>query len=263
MDNDAIKAALGASLNGGFEVYERRPGVLQVIAPISHEDGDMVDIYLQSSHNDPELVRICDFGMALMRLSYNFEIHTPARQSILDSILINSGVQNGQGNLYLDTPLDSLYEGILQFAGCVQRVSSMSYWSREVVRSVFYENLADYIVAELGSFAPAPDVSPLPDYPIRVDWRLTHNRRDFYVFGVRGNDKAKNVTIALLEFQKANLSFISLVVHEDLEELGWKETRWLTANADTQYPALDDFRERAPHDIARLASAVSGDADHP
>ena len=263
MDNDAIKASLGASLNGGFHVYERRSGDLQLIAPISHEDGDMVDIYLQSSPDDPEQVRICDFGMALMRLSYNFEINTPVRRSILDSILINSGVQNDEGNLYLDTSLDSIYEGILQFAGCVQRVSSMSHWSREVVRSAFYENLAGYISDDLGTFAPVPDVSPLPGYPISVDWQLTHNQRNFYVFGVRGNDKAKNVTIALLEFQKANLPFISLVVHEDLEDLGWKETRLLTANADTQYPALDDFRERAPHDIARLAGVVSDDADHP
>ena len=263
MDNDTIKAALGAALNGGLDVYERRPGDLQVIAPISHEDGDMVDIYLQSSPNDPERVRICDFGMALMRLSYNFEINTPVRQSILDSILINSGVQNDEGNLYLDAPLGSLYEGILQFAGCVQRVSSMSYWSREVVRSAFYENLNDYIAGDLGLFAPARDVSPLPNYPISVDWQLSFNRRNFYVFGVRGNDKAKNVTIALLEFQKANLPFISLVVHENLEELGWKETRLLTANADTQYPALDDFRERAVPDIERLAGVGSGDPSRP
>lgn len=263
MDSDTIKAALGASLNGGFDVYEHRPGDLQVIAPISHEDGDMVDIYLQSSPNDPEQVRICDFGMALMRLSYNFEINTPVRQSILDSILFNSGVQNDEGNLHLDAPLASLYEGILQFAGCIQRVSSMSYWSREVVRSTFYENLDDYIAGELGSFAPARDTSPLPGYPLSVDWQLSLNHRNFYVFGVRGNDKAKNVTIALLEFQKANLPFISLVVHENLEELGWKETRLLTANADTQYPALDDFRERAVPDIERLAGVGSGDPAHP
>ena len=255
MDNDTIKAALGAALNGGFDVYERRPGDLQVIAPISHEDGDMVDIYLQSSPNDPERVRICDFGMALMRLSYNFEINTPVRQSILDSILINSGVQNDEGNLYLDAPLGSLYEGILQFAGCVQRVSSMSYWNRETVRSAFYEDLGSYIETDLSRFAPVPDLAPLPGYPLSVDWQLTHNDRQFFVFGVRGNDKAKNVTIALLEFQKAGVPFISLVVHEDIDELSRRDAWLLTANADTQYPGFSEFRERASGDILRFVGA--------
>ena len=255
MDNDTIKAALGAALNGGFDVYERRPGDLQVIAPISHEDGDMVDIYLQSSPNDPERVRICDFGMALMRLSYNFEINTPVRQSILDSILINSGVQNDEGNLYLDAPLGSLYEGILQFAGCVQRVSSMSYWNRETVRSAFYEDLGSYIETDLSRFAPVPDLAPLPGYPLSVDWQLTHSDRQFFVFGVRGNDKAKNVTIALLEFQKAGVPFISLVVHEDIDELSRRDAWLLTANADTQYPGFSEFRERASGDILRFVGA--------
>lgn len=251
MDSDTIRA----SLNGGFDVYERRPGDLQVIAPISHEDGDMVDIYLQSSPNDPERVRICDFGMALMRLSYNFEINTPVRQNILDSILINSSVQNDAGNLYLDAPLASLYEGILQFAGCVQRVSSMSYWNRETVRSAFYEDLGSYIETDLSRFAPMPNLAPLPGYPLSVDWQLTHNDRQFFVFGVRGNDKAKNVTIALLEFQKAGVPFISLVVHEDIDELSRRDAWLLTANADTQYPGFSEFRERASGDILRFVGA--------
>ena len=257
MNNEVIKAALRESLNSGFDLYERRAGALQLIAPISHEDGDMVDIYLQQSPRGAEQVRICDFGMALMRLSYSFEINSPTRRGILESILINSGVRNDNGNLYIDAPIDSLYEGILQFAGCVQKVSSMSYWSREVVRSAFYDDLAEYVRSSLAVFSPEQDVAPLPDYPISIDWQLTHNDRNFYVFGVRGNDKAKTVTIALLEFQKANLPFISLVIHEDIEELGSKETLMLMRNADRQYPAIGDFRERASDDIVRLAGAVA------
>ena len=41
-----------------------------------------------------------------------------------------------------------------------------------------------YIVSELGQFAPARDLTPLQDYPVTVDWSLSYNQRDFYVFGV-------------------------------------------------------------------------------
>ena len=150
---------------------------------------------------------------------------TDARRRIFDSILVNNGVSNNEGNLYLDMSASRLYEGILQFAGCVQKVCNMRYWSRELVRSEFYDDLKEYISTELTPFSPIADHSPIPDNPIfSVDWSLTHQDRSFYLFGVRGNDKAKNVAIALLEFQKAELPFISLVVHEDMEETGEKRT---------------------------------------
>lgn len=253
--NKAIRLLRERTRNG-FDVYERRPGKHQLIVPILHEDGDMVDIYLQDSPKGEHYVRICDFGMALMRLSYAYEINSQARERIFNSILINNGVCNEGGNLYLDVAPGRLYEGILQFAGCVQKVCNMRYWSREIVRSAFYDDLRNYATTELEPFHPKPDVHPLPSYEmISVDWSLTHNDRSFYLFGIGSRDKAKNVAISLLEFQKANLPFISLVVHEDMEELGRRERQYLTKNADTQYPTLEDFQERAHSDISRLAAA--------
>ncbi len=235
--------------------YERRQGNYQIIFPIFHEDGDMVDIYFQESPSGSEYVRICDFGMALMRLSYTYDITTEARGRIFDSILTNNGVHNENGNLFLDCPVNSVYEGILQFAGCVQKVCNMRYWRRETVRNVFYQDLEQWITTSLAVFQPQPDFFPLSDYPNSVDWSLKHNNRDFYVFGVLGNDKAKNVAISLLEFQKVRLPFFSLVVHEDFEDLGRREQLYLTRNADTQYPSLIDFQTKALEDINRFAGA--------
>ena len=193
--------------------------------------------------------------MTLMRLSYTFEISTATRERILDSILINNGVEQREGNLYLDAPVNLLYQSILQFAGCVQKVCNMRYWKRETVRSAFYDDLGDYVTTQMKRFSPAQDHAPLEQYAIfSVDWFLEHNSRNLYVFGIMGDDKAKNVAISLLEFQKAQLPFISLVVHEDMEELGKRASLYLTKNADIQYPALDDFREKAVDDILRIAA---------
>ena len=254
MEIKRLRESLLHSFGAGFDVYERRPGDYQLIVPIRHEDGDMIDVYLQDSPRGKGYVRICDFGMTLMRLSYTYEINTPARLQIFENILINNSVRNDAGNLYLDAPFANLYESILQFVGCAQKVCNMRYWSREITRSVFYDDLRDCVAVKLSQFEPVADQFPIPDFPNSVDWSLTHNRRNFYVFGVLGNDKAKNVTISLLEFQKSNLPFISLVVHENMEELGKRERLLLTRNADTQYPALTDFMEKGAQDIYRFTS---------
>ncbi len=255
MDINKVNHLLCDRAKASFEVYERRHGTYQLIIPILHEDGDMVDIYFQDSPKGENYVRVCDFGMAIMRLSYAYEINTDSRRRIFDSILMNSGVQNEKGNLYLDTPLSMLYESILQFAGCVQKICNMRYWSREMVRSTFYEDLKEYTTTELRNFSPQPDVTPIADYElITVDWSLSHNNRKFYLFGVRGNSKAKSTAIALLELKRASLMFTSLVIHENMLELGTKEAAYLTKNADKQYLKLDDFREDGIPDINRLAA---------
>ncbi len=255
MDINNIRASLSSSISSGFDIYERCRGDYQLIVPIFHEDGDMVDIYLQESPQGEAYVRLCDLGMALMRLSYSYDLNTDARRRIFDDILINNRVVNDDGNLRLDVPVGALYEGIMQFAGCVQKVCNMRYWARETVRSAFYDDLSYYITSNLTSYSPVASQAPLPSAGVfSVDWTLTHNRRDFYLFGVLGNDKAKNVAITLLEFQKATLPFISLVIHEDMEALGRRERQYLTRNADRQYPVLDDFKESVEADLRRLAA---------
>ena len=257
MNVSSVQESLRRSLGAGLDIYERRSGTFQLIVPIRHEDGDMVDIYLQDSPRGDGYIRICDFGMTLMRLSYTLDLNTPTRQRIFDSILMNNGVANDDGNLFLDTPITLLYESILQFAGCAQKVCNMRYWNRENIRSAFYDDLNEYVENELTQFSPVPGVSPLPDYPITVDWLLKHNSRDFYLYGVRGDDKAKSVALSLRECQQAHIPFISLVVHENMDDLGSEERFYLTKYADDQYPTLDDFREQGVANVVRLAGVAS------
>ncbi|HBP53867.1 MAG TPA: hypothetical protein DD643_05800 [Synechococcus sp. UBA8638] len=254
MDISNIRSLLSTRMAAGFDCYERRPGHYQLIVPITHEDGDMVDIYLQNSPLGESYVRICDCAMTLMRLSYSYDLTTSTRRRIFHDILVNNRIECEEGNLYIDTSTDMLYEGIMQFAGCIQKVCNMRYWTRETVRSAFYEDLNEYIQTKLTLFSPISNQSPLPnDGLYSVDWTLTHNKRNFYLFGVRGNNKAKSVAIILLELQKVDLPFISLIVHEAMEDLGRKERQYLTRNADRQYPVLMDFKESGLADLKRLA----------
>jgi len=256
MDINHIRALLETIPATGFDLYERETGDYQLVVPIHHEDNDMLDVYLEESPFGDAYIRICDFGLTLMRLSYTFDIGTQTRKSILESILVNNRVSSEAGNLYIDVPLRELYQGILQFTGCIQKICNMRYWGRETSRSAFYSDLKNYVATDLTQFSPEANLAPLSDYPvISVDWSLTHNSRNLYLYGVGGDDKAKTVAIYLLEFKKAQLPFISFVVHEDMEELGRREKAYLTRNADKQYPDLESFRGDAVDDIRRLAGA--------
>ncbi len=255
MNIEKVRESIGRGMPSGFDFYERSPGIHQIIVPILHEDGDMVDIYVQDSPKGDGYVRLCDFGMALMRLSYSFDVSTSTRERILESLLINNGVKRGDEGLYLDAPIGVVYQSVLQFAGCVQKVCNMRYWNRETIRSAFYDDLNEYVATEMKRFSPVQNHTPMEGYDIlSVDWFLTHNERNIYVFGVRGDNKAKNVAISLLEFQKAELPFISIVAHEDIEALGSREKLYLLNNADIQYSQLDEFKKKSALAIQRVAA---------
>jgi len=245
---------LRAQFNNRVDFREKRPGVLQLILPLYHEDGDMIDIFIESRNGD-NVIRISDYGMTLMRLSYSFDLDTPNKERIFSKILSENLVTEDNGKLYLDTKPESLYPSILQFAQTVAKVSNMRLYKREVVQSLFYEILAEVIEEDLKIYSPRPNIFPLPDRDdLEVDYQFDIKPYPIYLFGVKDSAKARLATICCLEFQRAKLKFKGFVVHEDFDNLSKKDRNRITSATDKQFISLDDFRSNARQVFEREAA---------
>lgn len=258
MDDMDIQEILKAEFNQHIAFRERRPNVLQVVAPLYHEDGDMVDIFLDIPATPEGPIRISDHGMTLMRLSYSYVIDTPTKRKILDRILAENGVRESQGRLYVEAPPQRIYPALLQFAQTVAKVSNMQVFKREVIQNLFYEALDDFVTSKLGSYRPQQNYQPLPDRDdLDVDWRFPLSTRDIYLYGVRDGSKARLVGLTCLEFQKKAVPFRSVIIHEDFEnEMSKKDQRRITNVADKQFATLPDFVSEAERYFAREAAAI-------
>ncbi len=235
-------------------VFEKRPGVMQVAVPLYHEDGDRVDLYVEDAPRSG-LLRVCDHGMTLMRLSYAIEEMTPARTRVLERVLAEAGVAEEEGNLYLDVAPGSLVPALLQLAQAEARVGTMRLYRRETVANLFQDDLDEFAQAELTEYAPRRRVMPIASRDdLEVDWLLTVRNHPHYLFGVRDAGRARLATIACLEFQRAGLSFRSVVVHEAMQRLPKSDQMRITSAADKQFPSLKDFFERAREFFAREAA---------
>lgn len=245
---------LKAQFNNRIAFREKRPGVLQLVAPLYHEDGDMVDIFLQES-KDRGTIRISDFGMTIMRLSYSFDIDTPNKERIFYRILGENQVSEENGSLFIETRPESLYPAILQFAQTIAKVSNMRLYKREVVQSLFYEILEEIIQEKLRPYNPQPGVFPLPERDdLEVDYLFDISPHPIYLFGVKDSAKARLATICCLEFQRAKIKFKGFVVHEDFDGLNKKDRNRITSAVDKQFISLDDFRANAPQVFEREAA---------
>jgi len=145
---------LNQQFNGRMAIRVRRPGVTQLLAPLFHEDGDMVDIFVDEPINDSGTVRISDHGSTLMRLSYTYDLDTENRQRIFNRILSENRIQEQDGRQFIDTEPGRLYPAMLQIAQAVAKVSSMQYYKREVIKNLFYEQLTEFIEAQLARYNP-------------------------------------------------------------------------------------------------------------
>ncbi|MDX9787904.1 MAG: DUF1828 domain-containing protein [Desulfobacterales bacterium] len=245
---------LKAQFNERIRIVEKRPGIHQIIAPIFHEDGDLMDIYIEKS-TSPGMLRISDHAMTLMRLSYDMEIDTPNKERVFKNILLENKLSEENGRLFIDTKEESLYPAMMQFTQAVAKVSNMRVLKREVVKGLFYEMLEDYIENKLAKYNPVKSVTPINDRAeLEVDYLIETNKKKLFLLGVKDNAKARIATISFLEFQKAKISFCGVVVHDDFEALSRKDRSMITSAADKQFVSFADFQEKGPAFIEREAA---------
>ena len=234
---------LSEQFNGRLKVVEKRPGIYQLLLPFYYEDGDMMEIFLQKENG---LWKVCDYAMTYMRLSYSYNIDTENKEKIFLKIISENGLNEENGNIFIIAKDDNLYPSILQFITGISKVSSMRYFKREVIESLFYEQLDEFIFSELQNYKPQKNIFPIQNRDdLEVDFALYPNGYPVYLFGVKDVPKARLAAICCLEFQKHNLKFRSYIVHEDFEKLSKKDRARLTSACDKQFISLDDFKENS------------------
>ncbi len=140
--NQKIIDKLKTQFNGRLRIAEKRPGIWQLYIPFYHEDGDMIVIFLKQEGNE---WKISDYAMAIMRLSYSYDIDTENKEKIFQKIIAENGLKEEDGNIFVYAHDENLYPTLLQFVHGISKLTSMRYFRREVIESLFYEQLDEYI----------------------------------------------------------------------------------------------------------------------
>lgn len=246
---------LSHQFNRHLAFREKRPGVTQLFVPLFHPDGDMVDIFLESSPMGEGFVRVTDAGATLMRLSYSYDIDSENKERIFQRILGEAQLRAEEGEIFLDAPLDALYPAILQFGQGIGKVSAMRLFKREVVQGLFYELVQEIVERDLGRYQPMARFYPIEGRDdLEVDYAIQLPTHPVFLFAVKDTTKARLAAISCLEFQRAGLRYRGVAVHENMEILPRKDVTRLTSALDKQFPNLKDFRDHVGAYLGREAS---------
>lgn len=240
---------LKTQFNGRINLSEKRPGIWQLYLPFFHEDGDMIELFIQKEGNQ---WKISDYAMAVMRLSYSYDIDTENKEKIFQKIISENGLKEEEGNIFVFAQDENLYSTILQYVQGISKVTSMRYFRREVIENLFFEQLEDYIYANLQEYKPQKKALPITDRDdLEVDFQFSPNGYPVFLFGVKDVAKARLAAICCLEYQKQLPKFRSYIVHEDFTKIPKKDITRLTSACDKQFVSLDDFRDNAIKSLER------------
>ncbi|MEO7313890.1 MAG: DUF1828 domain-containing protein [Ginsengibacter sp.] len=245
-----ILTYIKSDFNGRVSIKEKRPGIYQILLPIYHEDGDMIDLFIKQNGDDK--FALCDFGLTLQRLSYTYDIDSENKESIFQRILLENSLSEEEGNICLDTKPETIYTDIMHITQAYAKIGSMKYFKREVIENLFYEMLDDFIMKDLQEFKPQKKVMPIPGRDdLEADYSFSPNGHPVYLFGVKDALKARLATISCLEYRIQKLNFRGWVVNEDFEKLPRKDRSRLTNTIDKQFTSFDEFKINAKEFLER------------
>lgn len=230
----------------------------RVFTPFLFEDGDHLAIVLKQEAGRWVL---SDEAHTYMHLTYDLDekdLQRGTRQKIIANALSTFRVEDREGELVLGVPDERYGDALYSFIQALLKITDVTYLTRERVRSTFMEDfcalMSETVPEERRAF-DWHDPTHDPHGMYTVDCRVNGMPRPLFVHALPSDDRTRDATIALLQFEKWGITHRSLAIFEDQEAINRKVLARFSDVCEKQFSTLTANRER----ITRfLQETISG-----
>lgn len=247
MNAEAIERALQEKVGAQVRLVAEGRERYRVLTPFRLEDGDHLAIVLRKNGQGWQLT---DEGHTYMHLTYEMDekaLQSGTRQKLITNALAGFGVDDREGELTTHVKGEEFGDALYSFVQALLRISDVTYLNRERVRSTFLEDfraLVAEVVPEGRRVFDWHDAERDPQGNYAVDCRVNKMARPLMIFALANDDRARDATIALHQFEKWGLPHQSLGIFEDQEEANRKVLARFSDVVEKQFASLAGNRDR-------------------
>lgn len=219
----------------------------RVFTPFLFDDGDHLAVILRK---EGACWVLSDEAHTYMHLTYDIngkDLQSGTRQKIITSTLSTFQVEDRNGELVLKVPDERYGDALYSFIQALLKISDVSYLSREQVRSTFMDDfrvLLSEVIPEDRRDFDWNDSEHDPKGMYTVDCRINGMPRPLFVHALAGDNRTRDATIALHQFERWEIPFHSLAIFEDQESINRKVLARLSDVCEKQFSSLTSNRER-------------------
>lgn len=229
----------------------------RVFTPFQFDDQDHLAIVLKRANGSWVL---SDEGHTYMHLTYKLnekDLLRGTRAKIVSNALEAFEVEDREGELSIRVRDERYGDALYNFVQALLRITDVSYLSRERVRSTFLEDFRSFMAEQIPESRRAfdwsdPERDPSGKYV--VDCRVNGMSRPLMVFALPGDDRVRDATIALLQFERWGLATRSLAIFEDQEQVSRKVLARFSDTCEKQFSSFSANQDR----ISRFLGEVLG-----
>ena len=229
----------------------------RVFTPFMFDDGDHLAIVLRKEGGAWTL---SDEGHTYMHLTYDLDekdLQRGTRQKIINNALAAFSVDDREGELVLPIEDERYGDALYSFVQALLKITDVSYLSRERARSTFMDDFRAFMEEKVPAarrefdwFDPLRD----PEKKYTVDCRINGMPRPAFVYALPNDDKVRDANISLQQFERWGMSFRSLAIFEDQEQINRRVLARFSDVSEKQFSNLTGNRDRIEKYLGEILS---------
>lgn len=242
-----IESSMRESVSQQISLLSEGVDRFRVFSPFMFEDGDHFSIVLKKEGSQ---WKFTDEAHTIMHLSYEMDIPAMKKgnsQKIITNTISNFGLVENDGELAIFVENENFGGFFYNFVQALMKITDVSYLSKEIVRSTFYEDFRAIIVDAIPEERLIFDFSHEDfdrEKKYLVDCRINSMPKPVFLFAIPNDNKCRDVIISLLQFERWGLRHQSVSIFEDQETINRRVLAKFSDVGEKQFSALHLNQER-------------------